>query len=54
MRAANDEGRVEIKVRMPVELRERLRVVTDERVVSANLVVVRALAKYLDELEALP
>ena len=44
------DGERELKVRVPVELGERLRVAAEERVVSQNLLVVKAIEFYLERL----
>lgn len=48
------DDRAQLQVRIPVALRQRLRDVTEQRVVSMSFIVTRALTKYLDELEGLP
>jgi predicted HicB family RNase H-like nuclease len=45
-----EEKRVATAVRLPVSVHERLQAAADEREVSVNYLVVRALSRYLDEL----
>jgi hypothetical protein len=46
----HDEPRVTTAVRLPTELHDRLRCAADERHVSVNFLIVKALEDYLDRL----
>ena len=46
----SNERRIATAVRLPESIHQRLHRVADERAVSANLIVTRAVADYLDRL----